>query len=322
MNRPKNASEGPIIVCVKLLQIKVLQPKKLAVLKCTCLRGSPSRLTVGETCFIRVNGVAALDALTSRTPGPDSGKTTGRWCAAEDDTVLLMKSDASLHVERNRRGVKILECVDLLQIGERSDSADCCDNGSCLNDSENYFCIALRDKSERHQMFAQWLVDQYGADKLATGVLDVAGGNGELSRALLGLGVPAILLDPRPRCFDERIPVIAEALHGNGSELLDSKYESVREKLRKCSLVAGLHPDQATEAIIDLSERLDVPFALLPCCVMPSLFPQRKQKRHGDPVRSYSSFCQYLLDKAPEGSEYQVDHLPFVGRNKIIFSTK
>ena len=54
---------------------------------------------------------------------------------------------------------------------------------------------------------------------------------------------------------------------------------------------------------------------------MPSLFPNRVQKRYNnDPVRSYSAFCQYLLDMAPSNETFEVDYLPFVGRNKVIFS--
>lgn len=53
---------------------------------------------------------------------------------------------------------------------------------------------------------------------------------------------------------------------------------------------------------------------------MPSLFPNRVQRRYNnDPVRSYSAFCQYLLDMAPTGEVFQVDFLPFVGRNKVIY---
>ena len=57
---------------------------------------------------------------------------------------------------------------------------------------------------------------------------------------------------------------------------------------------------------------------------MPSLFPNRVQRRYNnDPVRSYSAFCQYLLDMAPseeEKDKFEVDYLPFVGRNKVIYS--
>ena len=53
---------------------------------------------------------------------------------------------------------------------------------------------------------------------------------------------------------------------------------------------------------------------------MPSLFPHRVQPRFNNAsVRSYSAFCQYLLDMAPVDEEFKVDYLPFVGRNKVIY---
>lgn len=63
---------------------------------------------------------------------------------------------------------------------------------------------------------------------------------------------------------------------------------------------------------------------------MPSLFPHRVQRRrNGDPVRSYASFCRYLLDMAPPssssgdgdgGKKFEEERLPFVGRNRVIYS--
>ena len=85
-------------------------------------------------------------------------------------------------------------------------------------------------------------------------------------------------------------------------------------------------------SVVDLFEDMSMPdFAakyiysknLLcsPCCVMPSLFPYRVQRRYNNnPVRSYSAFCRYLLDMAPsDNEEFLVDYLPFVGRNKVIY---
>jgi len=199
-------------------------------------------------------------------------------------------------------------------------------------EADNPLDSGLSLKTARHRIFAKWMVDTYGVEFLSSGsgVLDVAGGNGELSRSLMELGVKsAVLLDPKPRCgkdIPEGLAVIAKALYDDGSDLIESSDETLGggrqegELIRQCSLIAGMHPDQATEPIVDLSQRLHVPFSLLPCCVLPSLFPFRRQKRHGDPVRSYSSFCQYLLDKAPEGEEYRQASLPFVGRNRVIYS--
>lgn len=63
--------------------------------------------------------------------------------------------------------------------------------------------------------------------------------------------------------------------------------------LRECSLVLGLHADQATEHIVELAIRANKPFAVLPCCVFPSLFPQRRLA-DGEPVRKYEQFISYL----------------------------
>lgn len=39
--------------------------------------------------------------------------------------------------------------------------------------------------------------------------------------------------------------------------------------LQTCSIIVGLHPDQATDAIVDCALQLGKPFAAVPCCVFP-----------------------------------------------------
>jgi len=41
------------------------------------------------------------------------------------------------------------------------------------------------------------------------------------------------------------------------------------------NLIVGFHPDQATEAMVDLALLLRIPFAVVPCCVFPKEFPNR-----------------------------------------------
>ena len=138
--------------------------------------------------------------------------------------------------------------------------------------------------------------------------------------------IPSILLDPLPRqsCHPAEsssppFPMIERPLEGDGSEIMEEDAR-MAHLMEHCSIMTGMHPDQATEAIIDTAMRLGKPFAILPCCVMPKLFPHRMQKRHkNQPVRSHSTFCQYLMDKAPPGCTFQVHHLPFNGRNKVIY---
>jgi hypothetical protein len=50
---------------------------------------------------------------------------------------------------------------------------------------------------------------------------------------------------------------------------------SVRELIRTCSAVVGLHPDQATGAIVDCGLVMNKPWAVVPCCVFPSRYPHR-----------------------------------------------
>jgi hypothetical protein len=42
-----------------------------------------------------------------------------------------------------------------------------------------------------------------------------------------------------------------------------------------CSVVIGMHPDQATGSIVEFAMENDKPFAVIPCCVFPRLFPYR-----------------------------------------------
>src|SRR5688500_3796078 len=66
-----------------------------------------------------------------------------------------------------------------------------------------------------------------------------------------------------------------ETIHAEFGEqmLSDERY---RELLLNCSLVVGLHPDQATELIVDFALKHGKPFAVVPCCVFPALFPHRR----------------------------------------------
>jgi hypothetical protein len=60
--------------------------------------------------------------------------------------------------------------------------------------------------------------------------------------------------------------------------------------------ISGFHPDQATEATIDLALFLKVPFSIVPCCVFPSEFPNRQQL-DGTRVKSHSQLIDYLCMK-------------------------
>ena len=60
---------------------------------------------------------------------------------------------------------------------------------------------ALEAKERRAAVFAHWLIETYGRDHLrqGRGVLDIAGGRGELSSALAASGIPCTVVDPIQR---------------------------------------------------------------------------------------------------------------------------
>jgi hypothetical protein len=308
------------IVLLDLRQLKLVTTN-LAVLDGT----HGDRL---QPCLVFVRGTDHISALhrglNVKPNNDEPGKSTGTWKGVQQNTVVAIQIDPSKPAERNRKGAKLIECQRILTVKTNDATAVKSQPVDDYSSNCTSYVPCLYDKSERHCLFARWLVTMYNNKSEQQGgalrcVLDVAGGNGALGLALRELGVQSvILLDPNPRCRDVTVPVIAKPLVGDGGDLLTNR--AIAAQLETCSLIVGMHPDQATEAIIDAADRMKIPFALLPCCVMPSLFPHRRQKQHGDPVRSYSTFCTYLLDKAPHPGAYQVDYLPFIGRNKIIYS--
>lgn len=233
----------------------------------------------------------------------------------------------------NKRGIKCLDLPgEFIGIFDDNDKDDMVSNHtesdlpqvSWTADNEDILTIKQSDLQERltrHSHFAKWLTDTFSIEVLnqGSGVLDVAGGNGKLSAALQKLGVRSCtIVDPKPliASHEGAVLVLAEALQGDGSALTDDLYPHA-QRIRNCSIIVGLHPDEATEAIVDTALRLCKPFAVSPCCVMTKLFPHRKHPKTGDPVRTVWALCRYLLEKAP--SAFQVDFLPFAGRNKVIY---
>ncbi|GMF64893.1 unnamed protein product [Phytophthora lilii] len=206
------------------------------------------------------------------------------------------------------------------------------------------------DKAQRSRIFCDWLVESLGADRLSagTGVIDVAGGKGDIPIQLwIQRGIPTTLIDPvsnGARCvvhelrltsfcclfcqrpmklgkYNRKLVAKAEASEGRKMtpQLLccldDETLKLHTELFADCSLLVGMHPDEATEAIVDAALALGKPFAIIPCCVMSRVFPDR-QCRNGTPVDTYETFVRYLLEKHPS---VQSAFLPFAGRNQVLY---
>ena len=90
-----------------------------------------------------------------------------------------------------------------------------------------------------------------------------------------------------------------------------------RALVQDASLLVGMHPDEATDAILDVALAFRKPFAIVPCCVFGQKFPDRRLP-DGSPVLSYEDLVQYLKAKHPR---IQSEFLPFDGRNLALFMT-
>jgi len=72
--------------------------------------------------------------------------------------------------------------------------------------------------------------------------------------------------------------------------------ENALSVLLQTRLIVGFHPDQATEACIDLALLLHIPYCIVPCCVFPSEFPHRRHTLHGRVVKTHAELVEYLLE--------------------------
>ena len=77
-----------------------------------------------------------------------------------------------------------------------------------------------------------------------------------------------------------------------------------REVWEDCSIVVGMHPDEATEPIVRAARAAGKPFAVVPCCVFAKAHPERRLP-NGRHVESHEEFCEYLegLDDATGSGE-------------------
>jgi len=187
-----------------------------------------------------------------------------------------------------------------------------------------------RVKGMRATIFATWLIETYGRDKLAAdgGVLDVAGGKGKLSIQLALQGkIQSTIIDPLVRKHGEKLDPIgakrirkAQAPHPTlmSKEFNRTTFLKVGEHediVKKSSILVGLHPDQPTEDILDMALQYGKNVAIVPCCVFPCFFPLRTLS-DGRFVRTYEDFLEYLLSK---DDRLRRQDLTFQGRNTVIY---
>ena len=141
----------------------------------------------------------------------------------------------------------------------------------------------------------KFLESTFGLELLSSdgGVLDVAGGQGQLSFQLSKRDLPCCVVDPRPLgggTWEDRraaymamrqklsdagarpLPVVQHAQRLFNEDFLT--HHDSAQLWQRASIIVGLHPDEATDDIVRLSLRENKPFVIVPCCVFPSLYPK------------------------------------------------
>eukprot|EP00742_Colponemidia_sp_Colp-10_P010887 GILJ01012017.1.p1 GENE.GILJ01012017.1~~GILJ01012017.1.p1 ORF type:complete len:318 (-),score=21.14 GILJ01012017.1:74-1027(-) len=194
-------------------------------------------------------------------------------------------------------------------------------------EGDHHGALDKKMKGQRAAVFCQWLVDTFGRDFLhgGAGVLDVAGGRGDVSFELFTIrGIQCTLIEPRPRKLNKsqhlflkgqpnaQLSVCVQALF-DLEFLMHPEYQHLAD----CSLIVGMHSDQATELIVDTALKLSKPFAIVPCCVFSHEFPDRRTPE-GQLVRNYDQFVAYLKSKHPL---IKNDFLDFRGKNQVLYMT-
>jgi hypothetical protein len=135
------------------------------------------------------------------------------------------------------------------------------------------------------------------------------------SRALArteGFVIPTGKNDIRPSASPENVNSISDA-------------DQALRMLLRAKLVLGFHPDQATDFCFQLSELLNIPVCVVPCCVFPSEFPHRRfycdVSFNHLPVRRYHELLLFLQQRHPE---LQTAFLDFPGtvtaKNLVLYT--
>ena len=95
--------------------------------------------------------------------------------------------------------------------------------------------------------------------------------------------------------------------------------EEAARVIAGCSVVVGLHPDQATGDIVDFALETNKPFALVPCCTFSQTF-QDRVLADGKRVSTYEDLLTWLRQK-DEGRIKQTT-LGAPGRNVVLYRTE
>ena len=174
-------------------------------------------------------------------------------------------------------------------------------------------------KGRRNSEFADFIVKTFGIEYLKTRfVIDVAGGKGLTSFYLTTkYGIKCVVVDPRGTTLPKRYQKELDALKCVIEEqrTMFTKETAHNFINSNCGLIIGMHPDEATNDIVDVAVENKINFCVVPCCVFHSKFPERKLK-NGKEVIEYNDLIEFLLEKE---KDIGIDFLNIEGRNRVLY---
>lgn len=176
-------------------------------------------------------------------------------------------------------------------------------------------------KQKRSEIFVSWLIQTFSKETLNTGsgVVDIAGGAGKNAIVLLKNDILCTVIDPKVRRKQKLMEKKGNLPYNQIIECFSEdsviSNEIQNSLIKSSSCLIGLHPDQPTVDIVKVALKFNKPFAIVPCCVFSSLYPNRRLP-NGNTLKTTEDLCQYILSL---NSSIQISFLPFQGRNKILY---
>ena len=108
--------------------------------------------------------------------------------------------------------------------------------------------------TRRHEVFTRFISKTF---PWASSVFIVADGKAQIARRLADRGISVRVMEADPRYAGEPHPLITY------EEGWFDRDTPVHEQL-----IIGMHPDEATAEIILAANKNEIPFAVVPCCVL------------------------------------------------------
>jgi hypothetical protein len=159
----------------------------------------------------------------------------------------------------------------------------------------------------RFDLFAKFIANLVPpADRLLMRVADVAAGKGALTWALRQHGFLNIVpFEPAPR-------------RGGHVTRLGMQVRNFTSELAKgFDLIVGMHPDGATDHILDGAARYGALAVISPCCVRPSAWTYWGNKL------SHKQWHEHLMAQSSKrGLELQAGRLKMTGANAVMWGSR